>query len=262
MISLLSHACTGASLFLRRMQAHAHVRLDAYAVQLDLEPSRTSVAAGRPLSGRAGGVPCIQASGVSCEELVLEDGRRQILKLRLPGDLLIQDEGEVVLALTDVETVDARTVLRLLAQPDPEYQRLRRAWVAAAKADHVMQRNHIVRLGRLSAVERLAHLLAETHERLQWVGLAGPSAFHLPVRQGILADLLGLSVVHLSRVAQQLRRERLVEIRSGYVTVLDRERLEDLGCYARQDRASAPSAPTARGSRARVARNDAYAPTA
>jgi hypothetical protein len=57
-----------------------------------------------------------------------------------------------------------------------------------------------------------------------------------------MADLLGLSVVHLSRTTQQLRRDRLAQTRSSYVTLLDRERLMQIANYS--SRFAAPLAPS------------------
>jgi len=42
----------------------------------------------------------------------------------------------------------------------------------------------------------------------------------MPPTQEAMSDVLGLSVVHLNRTLQQLRRERLVEVRCGRVTLL------------------------------------------
>jgi CRP-like cAMP-binding protein len=130
-----------------------------------------------------------------------------------------------------VELVDALPVLRTLGEKSAHYQPLRRAWVAANRVEQGRLRDHVVRLGGLSAFERMAHLFMELHDRLSRVGLATPTSFHLPLKQDVIADLLGLSVVHVSRTVQSLKRDGLAQIRSGYVTVLDRRRLAEAGHY-------------------------------
>ena len=45
----------------------------------------------------------------------------------------------------------------------------------------------------------------------------------MPLTQEVLADALGLSIVHVNRTLQQLRRERLIEARNGYVEILKPE---------------------------------------
>jgi hypothetical protein len=106
-----------------------------------------------------------------------------------------------------------------------------------------MLRDQVVRLGRLSAFERLAHLLLEMHERLFHVGLANVNAFHMPLRQEMIADLLGLSVVHVSRTSQQLKSERLAQVRSSHVTLLDRARLVEVANYVSHFAAPLNAAP-------------------
>jgi CRP-like cAMP-binding protein len=91
--------------------------------------------------------------------------------------------------------------------------------------------DHVVRLGRHTAYERVAHLLLELRERLAAAGLGDDRRFPLPVTQEVLADALGLSVVHINRILQQLRRERLIETRAGQAVLLDPELLVQVADY-------------------------------
>ena len=50
--------------------------------------------------------------------------------------------------------------------------------------------------------------------------------FDLPVTQAELADTTGLSAVHVNRVLQQLREERLIELEGRRLIVRDPERLK------------------------------------
>jgi CRP-like cAMP-binding protein len=153
------------------------------------------------------------------------------VSLRFPGDALIPNPGETLIALTRVRTADGRALMTRLADPSPTYQPLRRAWVVTSHTDQAILRDQVVRLGRMSAFERIAHLLLEVHERLAQVGLATDSAFHLPLTQEMLSDVVGLSVVHLNRTLQSLRREQLVGFKQGYVTLVDRPSLVTIAGY-------------------------------
>jgi DNA-binding transcriptional regulator YhcF (GntR family) len=44
--------------------------------------------------------------------------------------------------------------------------------------------------------------------------------FRMPLTQEIMADALGLSLVHVNRTLQQLRREKLIEMKAGSVCLL------------------------------------------
>ncbi len=43
----------------------------------------------------------------------------------------------------------------------------------------------------------------------------------MPLTQETLADALGLSVVHVNRVLQQLRRDRLIDLHAGRASLLE-----------------------------------------
>lgn len=65
-------------------------------------------------------------------------------------------------------------------------------------------------LPRTSIRDSLVSRSATYRERiLPSIGSADGQAFDLPVKQGDLADLLGLSAVHVNRSLMELRRQRL-----------------------------------------------------
>ena len=88
-----------------------------------------------------------------------------------------------------------------------------------SQADEGNLCDQIVRLGRQTAYERLLHLVLEFHHRLQAVGMVNGYSFAFPLTQEVLADALGLSVVHINRTLQQVRRDRLLDMRGGQVTL-------------------------------------------
>jgi CRP-like cAMP-binding protein len=170
--------------------------------------------------------PFFLVSGWACLSRSLRDGRRQILAFILPGegvgfDLLTRKQSSVdVVALTPLKVRHARDTL------PPLSERLGRVFAGAAAARQGRLLDQVVRLGRQTAYERMAHLLLELHGRLLEIGEARPDGFHLPVKQEVLADALGLSLVHVNRTLQQLRRDRLIDVRGAQVMILDRPTLE------------------------------------
>jgi DNA-binding GntR family transcriptional regulator len=83
----------------------------------------------------------------------------------------------------------------------------------------------------MSALERLCHLLLELRERLERIGLADERRMALPLTQEMMADALGLSIVHVNRTLQQLRQERMIELRAGVAHLVDVERMVELCGY-------------------------------
>jgi len=173
-------------------------------------------------------------SGWACRQRVLPDGRRQIFSFLLPGDGFALNtragaELSTVTALTVLETVDAEPLLD--AVQAGRAPAIARALAAMDAMEHKLLLDHVVRLGRQTAYERIAHMLLELQRRLEIAGLGDGQRFPLPLTQEILADALGLSIVHVNRTLQQLRRERLIELRSGVTILLQRELLASIADY-------------------------------
>lgn len=174
----------------------------------------------------------ILVSGWACRRRTLTDGARQIFSFLLPGDPC---EGRrraaaSVAALTAVETAEAPGLFQA-AEDSLVHPGLAEAFAAIREEEERLLLDHIVRLGRLTAYERMAHLLLELRERLARVGLADEHRLPLPLTQETLADALGLSIVHVNRTVQQLRRDGLIELRSGIAVLHDPGTMADLCGY-------------------------------
>jgi len=191
----------------------------------------------------------VVAGWAACQR-ALPDGRRQILRFILPGDAMglapksARGAGWSIVAMTAVETFDAEPALE--AAESGAAPGLAAAFAAMAAKDEELLIDHMVRLGRQTAYERVAHFLLELQRRLQLVGLGDSQRFPLPLTQEMLADALGLSIVHVNRTLQQLRRDRLIELRSGVAILLDPPALNRVSGYAAASSfrpASATAAP-------------------
>ena len=181
--------------------------------------------------------PWIVASGWACRVRTLLDGRRQIISFFLPGDSIgvldIQHPAAqcTIVAITDLELLNAARVVETIASPDASMPNVIEAFRKEPIRRRARQLDHILRLGRLTALERTAHLLLELNDRMSVAGLAHNDRFALPLTQSQLGETLGLSLVHVNRTMQQLRRDGLIELKSGWATILDRERMELLCDY-------------------------------
>jgi len=167
----------------------------------------------------------VVARGWVARGAMLEDGRRQIVGLSLPGDVILAtdsvDADMAVWALTDASTLDATLLWDAISESADISPRLLEAWRQFRSAERLRLARHVIRLGRLSAYERTAHLLLELYERQSRLGAVEPGVLHLPLTQDMLADILGLSAVHMNRTLQQLRRAGLVDYRTGRAILPD-----------------------------------------
>jgi CRP-like cAMP-binding protein len=221
----------------RRLNAFAALSETDLDVVARLRERRDRHRVGEELfvEGEAVRRPRFIVSGWASSQRVLSDGRRQIFSFSLPGDGLglyprmTPPALYTVVAATAMETVDAQPVLELVRSG--RSPGLLRAFAAAARAEDIEFLDHLTRLGRQTAYERVAHFLLEIHDRLAVVGLGTERHFPLPLTQEILADALGLSIVHVNRTLQQLRRDKLIEWRSGVAVLLQRETLAKVADY-------------------------------
>ncbi|WP_370693839.1 helix-turn-helix domain-containing protein [Methylobacterium sp. NEAU K] len=154
---------------------------------------------------------------------VLGDGRRLITGFHLPGGLFGFEQGEhhrdTAEALSDTRVLifRRRQIERAAAQRAEVACQL---WGMAANGLRHAQ-DHMLLLGRRSALERVAAFLLDVDARL-----GGTGTFDLPMTRRDIADYLGLTIETVSRTVSQLEGERALQ-RSGTRTVaLQRARLQ------------------------------------
>ncbi|OYX36274.1 MAG: hypothetical protein B7Y99_02220 [Caulobacterales bacterium 32-69-10] len=180
--------------------------------------------------------PRLIVSGWAVRQRLLPDGRRQIFSFLIPGDgvaLSNRDRPTALastVAMTRLETVDASALIAA-ASDRAAYPGLAAVLDVSSRVDEARLLDNITRLGRQTAYERVAHLLLELRDRLGVVGQADGQRFPLPATQEVLADALGLSVVHVNRILQQLRREKLIQYQSSRVTLLNSGVLASIADY-------------------------------
>jgi CRP-like cAMP-binding protein len=158
----------------------------------------------------------------------LENGSQQIVSVFLPGDTL--NPGDLILGRSRtaisafmpalVLSVSAAE-LRLFMEQRPA---LTRALWRETAFQAAIQREWLIGVGRKTAESRLAHFLCEVTCRMQ-VGEQVCNAIELPLTQRDLADILGLSCVHVNRVLQHLRSRKLVDLSKGQLIIWNREGL-------------------------------------
>jgi CRP-like cAMP-binding protein len=223
----------GPDVILRRYAAHACLNAANVALLQALRGGPSSITAGQDIENEdaPARTPRLIASGWACRFRMLADGRRMILGFLLPGDALSlrarmpATPRVCASALTDCRLLDATPLWRAVTSPDQVHAPLAHAQHALELQDEIWLLDHIVRLGRQTALERVCHLLLEFRWRLNAVGLAHPLEFPMPLTQETLADAVGLSIVHVNRTLQRLKRERMIECRRGCVVLLQPERM-------------------------------------
>jgi CRP-like cAMP-binding protein len=182
--------------------------------------------------------------GYAVRYKLLRNGKRQILNVVLPGDIVgipgsfLERAAYSVTAITDVTmNVCALDAYVQLCYRRPQFG-LALCWIAVQEAATYAE--HIIDVGRRTPIERLSHFLLELHARLHVVGRAGKTSFALPFSQEVMADVLGMSVPHLNRMMQRLRSEKLIAGSDRQVEFLDLGAIQALAHYQPQELAPIP----------------------
>ena len=163
------------------------------------------------------------------------DGLRQLVAVHVPGDFVDLHAFPLKTLDHDVATLSAA---RVAIVPHRELDKIlnempgltRRLWFSTL-IDAAIHRAWLFRLGRLNAVGRVAHFLSETNVRMMSAGLSDGHRFTLALTQRDLAEICGLTDVHINRVMRTLREEQLCVFRSSQVDIPDPRRLAKLGQF-------------------------------
>lgn len=172
----------------------------------------------------------ILLEGWAARYKMVDDGKRQITQLHVPGDFvdlhsfLLDRMDHAVLALTDcqISTVSHEALERLTLD---SYELTKTLW-RSTTVDAAVHRVWVAQLGGADAYRRTAHLICELYVRLKLVGRIARDGFSFHVTQTDLGDTLGMSTVHMNRTLMQLRDNGLVTFVKGAVTVHDFEGLK------------------------------------
>lgn len=159
-------------------------------------------------------------------------GERQVTELHITGDfpdlhgftLKRLDHDIITLSECTIGTVPHERLLEVTRN----YPHLTRVFWFSTNVDAAITRELALSLGQRSAISRMAHLFCELYVRLDVVGRTNGNRYEFPLTQRELSECLGLTVVHVNRTLQELRRKGLVEFENRHLAILDRVGLEGI----------------------------------
>jgi CRP-like cAMP-binding protein len=175
-------------------------------------------------------------TGLAFRQKLLPQGTRQIISIHIPGEFI--DLQNCLLGIADhnvqsLTRVEAATVPgQALCQLAEDRPAVGRAMWLDTLIDASIFREWVVNVGRRDGRTRIAHLLCELALRLEASGFGGADTYDFPLTQEQLADATGMTAVHTNRVLQGLRQEKLIDYKARSLTILDWERLRDVGEFS------------------------------
>lgn len=184
------------------------------------------------LDKRDSGDMAVIRRGWTARYVLFHDGRRQITDLLLPGDfvgcnlVVPAQEALPITAISNAEVcVFAGDIMlaRISARHDHLLHMMR---VCSTKTIRLWQL--LAAMGCQSGPPRIAAFLFALHGRLKEIGEATDDEMPYLLRQQDLADILGMTQVHVSRTMRALNDAGIVKIERKFALILDPERLERL----------------------------------
>ncbi|PVM83389.1 Crp/Fnr family transcriptional regulator [Caulobacter endophyticus] len=199
---------------------------DVNALEAALSPLET-VPIDAVLGAAKGATPFVLCDGWAGLVRTMASGKRQIVALFLPGDVVGLDTATAPLGAGEIVALSAVRLRRLSAQ-GRALVALRPQLVKALAAHNLQHQarlqDQVFRIGVLAALGRVAHLLGELDTRLKLA--AGDDRSLVPVTQAVLGQVLGISLVHVNRTLQVLASQRLAWLDRNRLVVPDDKALE------------------------------------
>ncbi len=174
-------------------------------------------------------------SGWAARYQILRNGARQITRLLLPGDAFYFDSSPDGISIEEVITLSPCRIVNILHS---DMRRVIDRFPAVGEAmrgygcmENAVLSSWVVNVGRRDALERMAHLICESHFRLSLVDPSLGNQIYFPLTQDDLADVLGLTPVHINRKLQQLRQDDLITLRSKQLIINDLRSLQQIAGF-------------------------------
>ncbi len=161
----------------------------------------------------------------------MPDGRRQIVKVLLPGDII----GFPDLAFT-TSTTNLRAAEEVVLCPFPKRKldvifkkapKLAALLMTVANRDMACLMDTLKALGRMSAEERIYYFFLDIRARLKITNRSMTDTFRMPLNQQEIGDVLGLTHTYVSKSLRRMEEDGTVWRGGGTVRLLQAERMID-----------------------------------
>lgn len=156
-------------------------------------------------------------------------GEMKVIEIFTPGDIIGLRDFTFGRHLAQVRMMTDGTVCAFpyhhILEICQRSQSLMAAFFATASRDQALMTERLTRLMHCSARMKIAHFIIEMYLRLKQTYPAVGYRLDFPVNQKLMASLLGLTSVHVSRMMGELSRDGLVRKQRRVLEILDFDRL-------------------------------------
>ena len=205
-----------------------------YAAETSITQKKSNFAARRTIfhpNTTLEGVPVI-CEGWATSIMKLSNGRRQILSVMVPGELVtcrLLFERKLHLSIDaitrgSIRTFDLTQLRAAMTMSPPIFD----TFLSAYNEERNRADQLIADLGRRTATGRIARLMLDIWSRMEKAGKVADGAIEFPLRQTHIADATGLTTVYVSKVINAFRNGNLVEYSERSLKILDIDKLRQL----------------------------------
>ncbi|AQS47941.1 MULTISPECIES: Crp/Fnr family transcriptional regulator [Thioclava] len=198
-------------------------RKSDFANLADVSHSQRAVPVGAALLPESTPLIARIERGIAMRYTLIEDGRRQVEALVYPGDLcgltsVLHGPGAsyyealTPVILSSFDPADLRQPA--INGPDRDTALL---WLMTRELTRLS--GWLASVGQRNANEGIAWFVMHAWERAEAVGLIEKDSAPFPFAQQVVADSLGLSLVHTNKTIRRLRDQGLFRISGGRVRI-------------------------------------------
>jgi CRP-like cAMP-binding protein len=178
---------------------------------------------------------CLLLSGFAFRQKTTGDGARSINAVHMKGDIVdlqntllgVADHSVQALSQAEIAFIPRDAIVKLAF----DKPRVGMAMWYDTLVDASIFREWILNVARRDARARIAHVLCEFGVRLEALGLGDRSSYQFPMTQEQLADVTGLTSVHVNRSLMAMESDGLLTRTQRYVAVADWQRLREVGDF-------------------------------
>lgn len=202
-----------------------------------LEDSKISYKAGEKIRAKGHGFNDLYIiyDGWTIVSSRTQDNLRSIFDFRIDADFVGTSEMTFNQALYDFHALTDTIVCPFpkshLDEMFDASPKLRDVFLLILSREHAISCERIMSIGRRTAIEKVAHFLLEVALRFDMIGGKPKSSFDFPLKQTDVADILGLSHVHVSRAMTNLKDNGYIAYNRRTVTLLEHDRLLTLSGF-------------------------------
>lgn len=178
---------------------------------------------------------CFVLAGLVGRFAQSREGTRQITAVHIPSDMIDLHSVVVPEAGSALQALSVTTILRIphesLRDAAQRYPAIAEAFWRECVVDAAVLAQWVVNVGRRDARSRICHLLCEVACRVTGLRARTGTSIPFPATQSHIADMTGLTAVHVNRTLQALRQEGVVDLHSRMVHILDWKAMVRIGAF-------------------------------